>query len=366
MVALSSPPSRRRSCIRNGGSVVCLSVLAAVACAKRPGESAAAAMASRAGAATDSGAPPGLCGGGKKLAVHFYDVGQGLAALVDLPDGRHLLVDTGDNPGRAGCGMCAVEHEHLVRRLSIDLREAPIDVLWITHAHSDHLGGAPEVLASFKVGAYVDNGLDERRPEVRRAHEAAQQHGVPIRVVDPEHRRAPLVDTPELRFRAVLPAVWPLDCDHDPNECSLGLRVDFCSSSVLFVGDAEREEEAVLDPGGPVTLLQVAHHGSETSTSPDFLAQAKPKYAVISAGKRADGPGREECHPHRVVVERLTQALGGAPAEPLESFDGERCDRAKAPNWVSVPTTDRLWATERDGDVVLSTTGDGTFVRVSQ
>jgi competence protein ComEC len=297
------------------------------------------------------------------MTVHLYDVGQGLAALVDLPDGRHVLVDTGDSPQRRGCEMCSVQAEHLLRRLSIDLRQAPIDVVWVTHQHSDHLGGAPEVLAEFKVGMYVDNGRDVTKPEVRRARQAAEEHGVGVRVVDPEHRAAPISGSPDVTFRAVLPAVWPLACDKDPNECSIGLRVDFCASSILFMGDAEHEEEALVDPGGPVTLLQVAHHGSETSTTPSFLAQATPKYAVISAGKPGEGPNRENCHPRAAVVERLTRVLGGATSKPIEAFGGARCDRATASDWVSVPATDRLWATERDGDVVLSTTGDGTFVR---
>jgi competence protein ComEC len=149
----------------------------------------------------------------------------------------------------------------------------------------------------------------------------------------------------------------------DANECSIGLRIDFCSSSILFIGDAEHDEEALLDPGGPVTLLQRAHHGSATSTTPGFLAKAKPSYAVLSAGKPDEGPNRDYCQPRAIVVRRLARVLGGRPSAPLRAFDGKRCDRAIASDWSSVPTTDRLWATERDGDVVLSTTGDGTFAR---
>jgi hypothetical protein len=53
-----------------------------------------------------------------------------------------------------------------------------------------------------------------------------------------------------------------------------------------------------------------------------------------------------------------SRVLGGRPSSALEAFDGERCDRAMPSDWVSVPTSDRLWATERDGDVVLVTAGD--------
>jgi competence protein ComEC len=298
------------------------------------------------------------------MRVHFYDVGEALAALVDLPDGRHILVDAGANPHRPGCDyICASENEHLLRRLSIQLGDAPIDVLWATDQSSEDLGGVPEVLEAFKVGVYVNNGRDLGKPDVRRAREAARTRAVSELVIDPEHRDMPMTGSPELRVRAIVPAVWPAACDSDPGECAIPLRIDYCASSVLFTGDVEQEEESVLDPAGAVTLLQVARHGSETATSPIFLAQAKPRYAVISAGRPEQASNRESCHPRAAIVERLTKELGGGSSGSLASFAGARCDRATERDWEEVPTTDRLWATERDGDIVLSTPGDGTFAR---
>ena len=65
------------------------------------------------------------------------------------------------------------------------------------------------------------------------------------------------------------------------------------------------------------------------------------------------------------TTERLSRVLGGETTRGLVAFDGERCDRATPDDWVTVPASDRLWATERDGDVVLTTTGDGLFQRVT-
>ncbi len=300
------------------------------------------------------------------MTIHFYDVGQGLAALVDLPGGRHILVDTGDRPDRPGCGdPCEIASRHLTSRLREDLAGAPIDLLWITHRHSDHIGGAEAVFDAVPVHAYVDNGRDGSNAEVRRARRSAKAHGATIAVVDPEHTEIPLPPPPGTKLTPVVPPRWPPSCAHDPNECSIALRIDFGSSSVLFTGDAEHEEEAMLDPRGAVTLMQVAHHGSETSSSPRFLAKTKPRYAVISAGKPNEGMNRDYCHPRASIVRRLTYVLGNPSSSVLQAFDGERCDRAVAADWITVASSDALWATERDGDVVLSTTGDAVFRRES-
>jgi competence protein ComEC len=298
------------------------------------------------------------------MTVRFYDVGEALSALVELPDGRHILVDTGDSANRAGCGeICERAEQHLIRQLRSDLHGSPIDLLWITHQHGDHIGGAPEVLDTFRARIYVDNGRDASKPEVRRAHAAADNRGTTLAVVDPEHPDMPMANSPDLRLTPIVPRTWPSSCAHDPNECSIALRIDFCSSSVLFTGDAEHDEEAMLDPRGPATLLQVAHHGSETSTTPGFLARVKPKYAVISAGKPGDGFNRTSCHPRALIVQRLTRVLAGSVAGTLDSFDGERCDRSIASDWTAVSTSEYLWATERDGDVLLTTNGGGVFRR---
>lgn len=69
------------------------------------------------------------------------------------------------------------------------------------------------------------------------------------------------------------------------------------------------------------------------------------------------------CHPRAIIVKRLTNALGGSGSKSIRGFDGERCDRARPSDWIDVPASDRLWTTQRDGDVVLVTTGNGTFIR---
>ncbi len=355
------------------GLTVALALGAATACSTAlPGDSTALPPSST--ASDDRPAPPGTstatvgCHDGKALTVHFYDVGQALAALVDLPDGRHLLVDAGE------------AHGHLESDLRRDLAGAPLDLAWNTHPHSDHVGGMAAILADLPVLAYVDNGRGGERPEVRAARETAARRHVARTVIDPEHANLAVAlasaQSPALSVRPIVPPAWPASCAHDENECSIGLRIDFCGSSVLFTGDAEREEEGQLDPLGPATVLQVGHHGSDTSTSARFLARVAPRYAVVSAGHPDDERNREYCHPRALAMRRLSHALtanGGGENAHLQAYEGscrpetetkrhvERPGRASG--WVDVQVSGRLFATERDGDVVLTTTGDGRFSR---
>src|SRR5439155_6430254 len=134
-------------------------------------------------------------------------------------------------------------------------------------------------------------------------------------VVDPDHVQVGGYDAGEVRVHALVPSSWPARCSSDAdgsgqNDCSIGLRVDYCASSVVFLGDAEREEEELIDPRGPVTLLQVGHHGAETSSGASILERAKPKLAVISAGKKDAGMNRTYCHPRAAAIDRLNAALG--------------------------------------------------------
>lgn len=307
-----------------------------------------------------TGVGPAGCGG-KPLVVQFFDVGQGLSVLLDLPDHRKVLVDTGDSPKRCGA-PCRAWHDHLMAGLTSSLPTTRIDAIWITHQHSDHLGGADDILARFKVGMYIDNGTDLDKPTVKRMRDAAKQNGVPVQVVDAKQTASPIPAGGDVKFTPVVPKTW--SCSN-PNNCSIGLRVDYCRSSILFTGDAEETAEQVLEPGG-VSLLQVGHHGSNTSSSGAFLKKVKPDYAVISSGKPDEGTNATYCHPIASTVTNLTNILGGPGSTTITAFDAStvKCKDGGPANWIDVPASDHLWATARDGDVALVTTGDGVFQRV--
>src|SRR5258708_40353915 len=193
-------------------------------------------------------------------------------------------------------------------------------------------------MGAVPVKLVVDNGRDPHKPEVSRAHHAAADHGVDVRTVDPDHPDWPGPVVAGVAIRPVLPDRWPAGCAHDANECSIALRLDYCASSMLLMGDAEHTEESAIEGLTPVTLLQVAHHGSATSTSPAFLSRTRPRYAVISVGRPGEGLNPGYRLPRTPVLLRPPRLVGGAGLGPLFPLDGDLGATAPPAAWVACAT----------------------------
>ena len=213
---------------------------------------------------------------------------------------------------------------------------------------------------------YVDNGTRLSSAGVGRGRTAATDAGATIHEVYPGALDPPLESTDEIRLEAVIPDEWPVsNCDNDPNDCSIGLKVTYCESSMLFTGDAEEHAEKEW-PTSDINLLQVGHHGSDTSSTQEFIDAVAPEYAVISSGKRDEGTNRTYCHPIKSTVDRLAAATDGAGSRTVEVYDASvnRCKYQTPGDWKDVTISDRLWITSFDGEVTLGTRGDGTFERM--
>lgn len=311
---------------------------------------------------------PASCGG-PPLTVTFYDVGQGLGALVTLPDGRRILVDTGVLPSWPACAPCRTWSRRFLDALAADVPDHTLDTIWITHQHADHNGNADTIMNAYTVKRFVDNGSDGHTPgqhkRATRLRELAAERGIEHWVAAPERPQSPWPPNDDVTITPVVPSAWPVPCSqHDGvNNCSIGLRVDYCQSSVLFTGDAEQLEEEVL-PVSPVTLLQVGHHGSRTSSSTPFLDRTRPQLAVISAAPKDEGTNRGYCHPSADTVARLNRALAPQRSATMWAFGGARCKDPQPNDWAEVPVSDGLFATARDGHLRFVTDGSGTFDRV--
>ena len=235
------------------------------------------------------------------MLMEAIDVGQGDALLLITPDGKTLLIDGGGfggGPRQAPQDFDIGEEVVSPALWARGIRH--LDAVARTHAHSDHMGGLPAILRNFHPDElWVGNNpcianymalLDEAaalhvRVRSFRAGDAFTFGTTQVNVLAP--------------FREYQPEAEPTNND------SLVLHVAYGATSVMLEGDAEAPvEQAMLsEPGLESTLLKVGHHGSITSTRPEFLARVAPQWAVISCGLH-----NRYGHPREEVLEALEQA----------------------------------------------------------
>ncbi|VAX32052.1 DNA internalization-related competence protein ComEC/Rec2 [hydrothermal vent metagenome] len=212
--------------------------------------------------------------------VTFLDVAQGDAAVIESSDGRTIVVDTGYT-GR--------EVKDFLRYKGIN----EVDALVITHADKDHSGGLWNLLRSTTVKEVWDNGLLRYSPQLGEE------------ILHREIEAGDILTSGESGFLALHPrkGYYTISAAED-NNYSLVLRFQDRDLKVMFTGDIEADaEESLVELKKylPGDVLKVAHHGSKTSSTRDFLDSVNPKAAIISVGA-----GNTYGHPHRAALQRLS------------------------------------------------------------
>ncbi|PIT88711.1 MAG: hypothetical protein COU29_00470 [Candidatus Magasanikbacteria bacterium CG10_big_fil_rev_8_21_14_0_10_36_32] len=232
----------------------------------------------------------------KKFDIIFFDVGQGDATLVRFEDGSKMLVDCG--PDRT-----------ILKKLGqyLPFYDRTIDYLLITHPDNDHYGGCVDVLRRYQVKNIITNS--DRKPDdtfwqTWRFYE------------ENEDAKIFIIDEPQIfeignnKIEFIYPDTSLIlsSAGDTSNNQSLVFRLVDKSVKVLFTGDIEESlENALIKKYCSITncpflsadILKVAHHGSDTSSSEEFLNASNPKAAVISVGQNRFG------HPSLRVLKKM-------------------------------------------------------------
>jgi len=249
-----------------------------------------------------------------QLEVTAIDVGQGDSLLIVGPTGRAMLIDAGGPTGAAANAENAAFiastfdiGEEVVSPYLWSRQFRRLDVVALTHAHSDHMGGMPAILRNFRPRE-LWVAVDPDSAPYRALLAEAAALGIRVR-----HLRAGDDLTWDTLHVAVLAPTPAYTNPAAPiNNDSLVMRIVFGRASALLEGDAEAISEhrmvstSLINPVaalGPDTLLKVGHHGSRTSTTPEFLDLVAPHDAVISVGRN-----NTFGHPRPEVIQRLADA----------------------------------------------------------
>ncbi len=249
------------------------------------------------------------------LLVEAIDVGQGDSLLLITPDGKTLLVDGGglaaglpqgsyQRDESEGTGSEAMPEfdigEQVVSPALWARGIRRLDAVALSHAHSDHMGGLPAVLRNFRPAElWVGNN-----PHTT-SYDALLREAAELRVRARSFRAGDQLAFGDAQVGVLAPLPGYLPGPMPGNNDSMVLHVAYGDTSVLLEGDAEAPvEEAMMARAGlESALLKVGHHGSVTSTRPEFLARVAPRWAVISCGLH-----NRFGHPRPEVLAELEQA----------------------------------------------------------
>lgn len=217
------------------------------------------------------------------LRAHYIDVGQADSIFIELPNNEVMLID----------GAESQNSEDIISYIK-ELNYQKIDYLIGTHPHADHIGGLSKIIESFEIGTIYMPKVVATSKTYENLLVTIANKGLKIKT---GKAGVNIIDEDNFKISIISPNKDSYD---SYNNYSLVIKMVYKEASYLFMGDAEElvEKEIISDVKSDV--LKVGHHGSNTSSSEDFLKKVSPKYAVISVGEN-----NKYNHPSDITLEKL-------------------------------------------------------------
>ncbi len=214
---------------------------------------------------------------------------NGDSCLIRTPKGKTVLIDTG-------------EQENVLLEYLLDRGIKKIDYLMISHFDSDHSGKSVEIMENLKVKNIIISKQAEFSQEFKNVIDKVREKN--IKIIQVQAGDIVKIDK-DIYFEILWPKTEKIIKDNALNNNSIVAKMRYKDFSILFTGDIEKEaEEEIIQEYNEnelnATVLKVAHHGSKTSSTKEFIKKVKPQIALIGVGKN-----NKFGHPNEEVIERL-------------------------------------------------------------
>ena len=216
----------------------------------------------------------------------FLNVGQGDSELIQMKSGERsprvkILIDGGPENGMARTALSSL----------LPPTDEYIDLVAMTHAQADHMGGLIDIAMHYHIGAFLWTGRTNDISAFHELMDVLKKNNVQMFIL----RKGDVIKNGENIITVISPNNV-LANDKDINNSSLVLHIASASTTALFMGDIGRSTELQLVRGGirPVDIAKVPHHGSRASLMADFLNAIRPRIAVFEVGKNSYGHPTEE------------------------------------------------------------------------
>ena len=201
------------------------------------------------------------------LKVHYLDVGQGDSIFIELPNNETMLIDAAES----------YQSENIINYIK-NLNYQKIDYVIGTHPHTDHIGGLKDIINTFGIGKIYMPKVVSTTKTYESLLMAIKDKNLKINTAK---AGTSIIDTDTLKINILAPNS---ETYTELNNYSVVTKITYGTTKFLFMGDAEKLSENEIKEDVTADVIKIGHHGSNTSSSIDFIKKVNAKYGIISVG----------------------------------------------------------------------------------